>query len=1050
MIKSANPFRLFTGLDGMPLDQGYVYFGLENQDPETNPISVYWDNAGTQPAAQPLRTVNGYIVRGGTPANVFVNGSAYSLTVKDRNGALQFYERSMGADQVYSFNNRTGAVTLQISDITALGYPPPGANDSGSINVRDYGATGDGVTPDDVAFNNAIAAANASDGKALYIPSGEYLLQQTHDISGLSVFGDQRLFSEDKQSRLRCPANVPLFICNNSRAALHSLAFIGSNNSGHTNNVAFKITASNHVRVFNCDFLFWYTSIQQLGECFYTEYINVRWYNHGFAGFEGIGNTSPGFDSHFADCIMNSTTGTYGFKFTLAGSVTMDTVVITPNGMIGDTVFFESDAALAGVHQLSNCVFESGTTGLYLKGTVSQPIKFVLISNCYIASSTDRAMLIDYGRVRATTCYFTSQKHAVYIAASGDVTMGNCEYQVLEVPIIASEFAQSVTLSVSMPSYAGGYPFIYLPFLPLANVKRVDVLGGDIGQNVDPVALPGPSVPGVRWAAALPLSAVAGVSSFNTRSGAVVLNAGDISGGFGVGSPVLQSSPSTFRSTGLTLPANGKGMELSYDTGTDTGYLVSYDRTAASYKNMSIDSLSLTFNGGDAILLETGEFLLGYLASIGAYKLQVNGDASISGAAFTATPPTPTTGNRVATCDYVIAKIAGSVAGVASFNTRTGAVVLNQADVATAIGTGSTVLSASTMLRATGHNLPASGVGLELSYDPATTASYVVSYNRSTSAYAPLNIDGSGITFKSGQMIIDGSGAVLMGFGSTQGSYKLQVSGDTLLSGAAFATTPSTGTTGTRVATCDYVINRLASASVTSFNTRTGAVTLNSSDVSGAGGALTSGANFSGSVGVASTIRSTGATIPASGVGLEMSWNAGLNASFIVSYDRSASAYKNLNIDADGITFKGGAAIIDGSGQLLVGYLSSNGPYKLQVNSQIFATSATIATSDERVKENITDLEDGLEVIKRLRPVAYDFVEHDVHHFPKARQIGFLAQQLERALDGEDYLGSVVSSQDDPEALKGVAEAKLIPLLVRAVQQLAGRVDALEAFLVVK
>lgn len=41
------------------------------------------------------------------------------------------------------------------------------------------------------------------------------------------------------------------------------------------------------------------------------------------------------------------------------------------------------------------------------------------------------------------------------------------------------------------------------------------------------------------------------------------------------------------------------------------------------------------------------------------------------------------------------------------------------------------------------------------------------------------------------------------------------------------------------------------------------------------------------------------------------------------------------------------------NGYLLVGYTSSNGAYKLQVNSQIFATSSTIATSDRRLKNDL-------------------------------------------------------------------------------------------------
>lgn len=93
MFPVETPFKVYTGSDGKPLDRGYVYFGIANQNPVTSPVTVYWDAAGTQPAAQPLRTVNGYIVRAGTPANVFVSG-AYSELVNDRKGRQVFYART--------------------------------------------------------------------------------------------------------------------------------------------------------------------------------------------------------------------------------------------------------------------------------------------------------------------------------------------------------------------------------------------------------------------------------------------------------------------------------------------------------------------------------------------------------------------------------------------------------------------------------------------------------------------------------------------------------------------------------------------------------------------------------------------------------------------------------------------------------------------------------------------------------------------------------------------------------------------------------------------
>jgi hypothetical protein len=82
-----NPYPLFLDLQGEPLQGGSLYFGVANQNPETSPITIYWDDALTQPAAQPISTINGFPARSGTPAQLFID-SDYSLTVRDSTGAL--------------------------------------------------------------------------------------------------------------------------------------------------------------------------------------------------------------------------------------------------------------------------------------------------------------------------------------------------------------------------------------------------------------------------------------------------------------------------------------------------------------------------------------------------------------------------------------------------------------------------------------------------------------------------------------------------------------------------------------------------------------------------------------------------------------------------------------------------------------------------------------------------------------------------------------------------------------------------------------------------
>lgn len=90
MLATQAPLSQYFDTSGDPLDGGFLYFGTANQNPETNPIAVYWDSAGTQPAAQPVRTENGYTMRSGTPAPLYA-ATDYSLTVRDKASRLVAY-----------------------------------------------------------------------------------------------------------------------------------------------------------------------------------------------------------------------------------------------------------------------------------------------------------------------------------------------------------------------------------------------------------------------------------------------------------------------------------------------------------------------------------------------------------------------------------------------------------------------------------------------------------------------------------------------------------------------------------------------------------------------------------------------------------------------------------------------------------------------------------------------------------------------------------------------------------------------------------------------
>lgn len=157
LVQLAPPFPIFTDKSGRPLDDGYLYFGVVNLNPETDPVQVYYDSALTQPAAQPLRTSAGYVMRNGSPALIYA-ASQFSVTVRNKSSDLVIY--------------------------SPVGYGiDPGAI-AGVVVVQDQ--TGDGTT-----FSFAMGATPASENATNVYIDGVY-----QSKSGYSISGSTLTFSE--------------------------------------------------------------------------------------------------------------------------------------------------------------------------------------------------------------------------------------------------------------------------------------------------------------------------------------------------------------------------------------------------------------------------------------------------------------------------------------------------------------------------------------------------------------------------------------------------------------------------------------------------------------------------------------------------------------------------------------------------------------------------------------------------------------------------------------------------------------------------------------
>jgi len=129
-------------------------------------------------------------------------------------------------------------------------------------------------------------------------------------------------------------------------------------------------------------------------------------------------------------------------------------------------------------------------------------------------------------------------------------------------------------------------------------------------------------------------------------------------------------------------------------------------------------------------------------------------------------------------------------------------------------------------------------------------------------------------------------------------------------------------------------------------------------------------------------------------------------------------------------------------------YSSGAGAYRFYVDmsGKVWATSTTIsAISDERLKENVRDLDFGISQIMFLKPRRFDWKDGKGMNIKNA--VGFIAQEFETVFP--DSVAPSKAGEDGIE-YKAITHEELIPTLVKAIQELNAKVTALEAQLATK
>ena len=194
--------------------------------------------------------------------------------------------------------------------------------------------------------------------------------------------------------------------------------------------------------------------------------------------------------------------------------------------------------------------------------------------------------------------------------------------------------------------------------------------------------------------------------------------------------------------------------------------------------------------------------------------------------------------------------------------------------------------------------------------------------------------------------------------------------------------------------------------------------------------------------------------------GIYESYNAGGNAGALAFATNSAggtSVTERMRIDSSG-NFLVGTTTVVNTGKVISGFNGSSSVgfvandtasasagvyYGCSLNGtfigsiqRVGATSAVVynTTSDQRLKSNIADANSVLSTLINVKVRQYDWTDGDLH-----QDYGFIAQELESVLSG------VVTKGKTEEDMWQLDYSRLTPHLVKAIQELSAKNDALEA-----
>jgi hypothetical protein len=224
------------------------------------------------------------------------------------------------------------------------------------------------------------------------------------------------------------------------------------------------------------------------------------------------------------------------------------------------------------------------------------------------------------------------------------------------------------------------------------------------------------------------------------------------------------------------------------------------------------------------------------------------------------------------------------------------------------------------------------------------------------------------------------------------------------------------------------------------------------------GSGITSSSSITGSVSIGNESMSScgfNTNGPAVAIGPESLKNGVSSGSNIAIGWRSllnADGATGINNQAIGVF--SGSNLTTGGNNIIIGHNAQASTATTSNSITLGNTSHTVlrcnvtsitSLSDARDKKEVEELPVGLNFVKGLKPVSFVWNDRDNEDKRDIKDFGFIAQDLKKSQEDANLADTLkLVYEENPEKLEA-SYGKLIPILVKAIQELTAKVEALEA-----